>query len=132
VPLLVEHFNYRFSRDNGKKRKQFSDEAVDKLQSHFWPGNVRELKNTIERVIIMNAKQKIAADDLPELGIADERPASSFRFPTFKEATDAYQREFIQHKLAEFDGNVSKAAEDMGVDRSHLYRRMRNLGIQQN
>jgi two-component system nitrogen regulation response regulator NtrX len=81
------------------------------------------LKNTIERVIIMNAKQKIAADDLPELGIADERPASSFRFPTFKEATDAYQREFIQHKLAEFDGNVSKAAEDMGVDRSHLYRR---------
>jgi len=132
VPLLLEHFNYRFSRDNGKKRKQFSDEAVEKLQSHFWPGNVRELKNTIERVIIMNVKQKIGADDLPELGIAAERPASSFRFPTFKEATDAYQREFIQHKLAEFDGNVSKAAEDMGVDRSHLYRRMRNLGIQQN
>lgn len=132
VPILIEHFNYRFSRDNGKKRKTFSDDAIEKLQRHFWPGNVRELKNTIERVIIMNSKQKIGAGDLPELGFADERPASSFRFPTFKAATDAYQREFILHKLAEFDGNVSKAAEDMGVDRSHLYRRMRNLGIQQN
>jgi Transcriptional regulator containing PAS, AAA-type ATPase, and DNA-binding domains len=80
-------------------------------------------------VIIMTAKQKIDVAELPELGFVDEKPASSFRFPTFKAATDAYQREFIQHKLAEFDGNVSKAAEEMGVDRSHLYRRMRNLGI---
>ena len=132
VPLLVEHFNNRFSSDNGKKRKNFSDEAIEKLKSHFWPGNIRELKNTIERVIIMNSKQKIGADDLPDLGVTEERPASSFRFPSFKAATDAYQREFILHKLAEFDGNVSKAAENMGVDRSHLYRRMRNLGIQQN
>jgi two-component system nitrogen regulation response regulator NtrX len=130
VTLLVEHFNTRFSTDNGKKPKVFLPAAVEALQNHAWPGNVRELKNTIERVIIMTAKQKIDADDLPELGFTDEKPASSFRFPTFKAATDAYQREFIQHKLAEFDGNVSKAAEDMGVDRSHLYRRMRNLGIQ--
>jgi two-component system nitrogen regulation response regulator NtrX len=132
VPLLIEHFNYRFSRDNGKRRKTFSEDAVERLQNHFWPGNVRELKNTIERVIIMNSKQKIAGDDLPDLGVTDEKPSSSFRFPTFKAATDAYQREFILHKLAEFEGNVSKAAENMGVDRSHLYRRMRNLGIQQN
>jgi len=131
VPSLVEHFNARFSADNGKKPKAISHEAIERLQSHSWPGNVRELKNTIERVIIMNAKQKIGVDDLPELGFNSEKPASSFRFPSFKDATDAYQREFIQHKLAEFDGNVTKAAEDMGVDRSHLYRRMRNLGIQQ-
>ena len=77
----------------------------------------------------MTAKETIAAIDLPELESAGEPSVASFRFPTFKDATDAYQREFIQHKLAEFDGNVAKAAEDMGVDRSHLYRRMRNLGI---
>ncbi|MGH9948762.1 MAG: sigma-54-dependent transcriptional regulator [Pyrinomonadaceae bacterium] len=130
VPLLLDHFNRRFSADNGKRPKTFTNDAVERLQDHFWPGNVRELKNTIERVIIMNSKVKIGADDLPELGIAGEQPASSFRFPSFKEATDAYQREFILHKLTEFDGNVTKAAEDMGVDRSHLYRRMRNLGIQ--
>lgn len=130
VPLLIEHFNRRFSFDNGKRSKSFSSDAVERLQTHTWPGNVRELKNTIERIIIMNAKQNIGPDDLPELGFTDDQPASSFRFPSFKAATDAYQREFILHKLAQHDGNVSKAAEEMGVDRSHLYRRMRNLGIQ--
>lgn len=130
VPLLVEHFNQKFSRDNGRKPKSFTEDAIEALQNHIWLGNVRELKNTIERVVIMTSKQKIKADDLPEFGGGEEPPASSFRFPSFKEATDAYQREFITHKLSEFDGNISKAAEEMGVDRSHLYRRMKNLGIQ--
>ena len=130
VPVLVEHFNQRFSRDYGKKPKVFADEVIESLQKHQWFGNVRELKNTIERVVIMSSKTKITAADLPALGTTDEKPASSFRFPSFKAATDAYHREFILHKLAEFDGNVSRAAEEMGVDRSHLYRRMRNLGIE--
>lgn len=131
IPALVEHFNKRFSFNYGKQPKIFAEDAIAALQNHVWTGNVRELKNTIERVIIMSAKDAIAVDDLPELGRPiDEAPASSFRFPSFKAATDAYHREFILHKLAEFDGNISKAAEEMGVDRSHLYRRMKNLGIQ--
>ncbi|MFN0138479.1 MAG: sigma-54-dependent transcriptional regulator [Pyrinomonadaceae bacterium] len=130
VPLLVEHFNKRFSADYGKQQKDFTDDAIRKLAEYDWPGNVRELKNTIERIVIMSSKKKIDAADLPAAE-PSEAPAISFRFPTFKDATDAYQREFIQHKLAEFDGNVAKAAENMGVDRSHLYRRMRNLGIKQ-
>jgi len=129
VPVLIEHFNRKFSSEYGKPLKEFSDDAIESLKVNDWFGNVRELKNTIERIVIMTAKKKIEADDLPETDTANESPAISFRFPTFKDATDAYQREFIQHKLAEFDGNVAKAAEDMGVDRSHLYRRMRNLGI---
>lgn len=130
IPLLVEHFNARFSADKGKRSKIFTVDAVEKLKEHTWPGNVRELRNTVERVVIMVSSQKVTADDLPELGWAsDGKAASSYRFESFKAATDAYQREFIQHKLAQFDGNVSKAAEDMGVDRSHLYRRMKNLGI---
>ena len=130
VPLLAEHFNRRFSYEYGKTPKKFTDDAIEALQGYEWFGNVRELKNTIERIVIMTPKEKIAADDLPEMESGYEPSAISFRFPTFKEATDAYQREFIQHKLAEHDGNIAKAAEDMGVDRSHLYRRMRNLGIQ--
>ncbi len=129
VPLLTEHFNRKFSAAYGKKPKEFTAEAVEALQNYAWLGNVRELKNTIERVVIMVEKQKIAGEDLPRFNVSDEPPASSFRFPSFKDATDAYQREFILHKLAEFDGNVSKAAESMGVDRSHLYRRMKNLGL---
>jgi two-component system nitrogen regulation response regulator NtrX len=129
VPLLVEHFNQKFSTAYGKKPKRFERDAMDALQNYSWPGNVRELKNTIERVVIMHSKIKLGAMDLPPVG-GEEPPAASFRFPSFKEATDAYHREFIQRKLAEAEGNVSRAAELMGVDRSHLYRRMKALGIQ--
>jgi two-component system nitrogen regulation response regulator NtrX len=130
VPLLTEHYNRKFSLAYGKKPKEFMPEAIEALQNYSWPGNVRELKNTVERVVIMSEKQKIDADDLPKFSQTENIPSSSFRFPSFKEAVDAYQREFILHKLAEFDGNISKAAEAMGVDRSHLYRRMKSLGIQ--
>lgn len=129
IPLLVDHFNQRYSADYGKKPKEFTVAAIERLNGQNWFGNVRELKNTIERVVIMTSKEKIAADDLPLTEANGDVPAASFRFGSFKDATEAYQREFIQHKLAEFDGNVAKAAEDMGVDRSHLYRRMRNLGL---
>ena len=129
LPLLVEHFNQKFSLAYGKEPKRFADEVIAELQNYSWPGNVRELKNTIERVVIMHPGINITAGDLPPHG-KEEPPAASFRFPSFKEATDAYHREFIQKKLAEADGNVSRAAEMMGVDRSHLYRRMRALGIQ--
>ncbi len=128
VPLLVDFFNQNFSRAYGKIPKQFEVDAIEELQNYFWPGNVRELRNTIERVVIMNPGIKVVAADLPPHG-KDEAPATSFRFPSFKEATDAYHREFIQRKLDEAEGNVSRAAELMGVDRSHLYRRMRALGI---
>lgn len=128
VPLLVAHFNKRFCGAYGKKPKRFDEKAMAALQEHSWPGNVRELRNTVERVVIMNAREKVSVADLPPFG-AEEAPAASFRFPSFKNATEAYHREFIQRKLAEADGNVSRAAEMMGVDRSHLYRRMRALGI---
>ncbi|HEV7397917.1 MAG TPA: sigma-54 dependent transcriptional regulator [Pyrinomonadaceae bacterium] len=128
IPLLADHFNQRFSVAYGREPKEMSDEALDYLQNYSWPGNVRELKNTIERVVIMHQGREVRAADLPPHG-KEEPPAASFRFPSFKEATDAYHREFIQKKLTEAEGNVSRAAELMGVDRSHLYRRMRALGI---
>jgi two-component system nitrogen regulation response regulator NtrX len=130
IPMLVQHFNQRFSSEYGKQPKEFAQDALESLQANNWLGNVRELKNTIERIVIMSGKTTITADELPPLESTLDGPAISFRFPTFKDATDAYQREFILHKLSEFAGNVAKAAEEMGVDRSHLYRRMRNLGIQ--
>jgi two-component system, NtrC family, nitrogen regulation response regulator NtrX len=129
VPALVEHFNRYFSTKYGKTLKEFTNDALDKLTNNIWLGNVREVKNTVERIVIMQTKTSIKASDLPELSSTGEAPASSYRFPSFKEATDTYQREFILHKLTEADGNISKAAELMGVDRSHLYRRMKALGI---
>lgn len=129
MPALIEHFNRRFSASYGKKPKLFSEDALAALQNYQWLGNVRELRNTVERIVIMHENERVAADDLPEFNSKENAPASSFRFPSFKDATDAYQREFIQHKLSEADGNVARAADLMGVDRSHLYRRMKNLEI---
>jgi two-component system nitrogen regulation response regulator NtrX len=128
VPLLIEHFNQRFSQAYGRKPKTFDSKSIEAMQNHSWPGNVRELKNTVERVVIMHANQRVKTTDLPPFG-EEVPPASSYRFPSFKDASDAYHREFIERKLAEAEGNVSRAAELMGVDRSHLYRRMRALGI---
>ena len=128
VPVLADHFNQKFAKAYGKKLKVFTPEAIEAMQRYSWPGNVRELRNTIERVVIMHQNQKVRVKDLPAFGEA-EPPASSYRFPSFKEASDAYHREFIQRKLDEAEGNVSRAAELMGIDRSHLYRRMKALGI---
>jgi two-component system, NtrC family, nitrogen regulation response regulator NtrX len=128
VPLLIEHFSQRFANAYGRKPKEFEPEAIEMMQRYSWPGNVRELRNTIERVVIMHQNQRVGIKDLPVFGDA-EPPASSYRFPSFKEASDAYHREFIQRKLDEAEGNVSRAAELMGIDRSHLYRRMKALGI---
>ena len=128
VPLLVDHFNERFAKAYGKKPKRFDADAIEAMQRYSWPGNVRELRNTIERVVIMHQNHRVGVKGLPAFGEA-EPPASSYRFPSFKEASDAYHREFIQRKLDEADGNVSRAAELMGIDRSHLYRRMKALGI---
>ncbi len=128
IPLLVEHFNHKFSIDYGKLPKNFSPGAIDAMQNYSWLGNVRELKNTVERIVIMNSKAEITTEDLPIFS-NEIPPSSSYRFPSFKEATEAYQREFIQRKLEENEWNISKTAENLGIDRSHLHRRIKNLGI---
>jgi two-component system nitrogen regulation response regulator NtrX len=128
IPLLVEHFNRKFSLAYGKQPKRFEPDAVEALQTYSWPGNVRELRNTVERVVIMHAPARVGSLDLPPLG-GETPPTAPLRFSTFRDASEAHQREFIKLKLAEAEGNVSRAAEMMGMDRSHLYRRMRALGI---
>ena len=128
VPSLVEHFNHEFSMANRKPTKDFKPSAIERMRNYTWPGNVRELRNTVERVIIMRSTNEIVADDLPILG-AESIPASSYNFDSYREASEAYEREYILRKLAETDGNISRTAEMMGIDRSHLYRRMKALGI---
>ena len=128
VPLLVEHFNQKFSLAYKRRPKRFEERALVELQNYQWPGNVRELRNIIERIVIMTQRTKVGVGDLPPLS-GDDPPAASFKFPSFREASEAYQREFIKRKLAEAEGNVSRAAEMLSIDRSHLYRRMRALGI---
>ncbi|HJZ67088.1 MAG TPA: sigma-54 dependent transcriptional regulator [Blastocatellia bacterium] len=130
IPLLTEYFNRRYSVQYTRPPKVFLDDALNRLSEHDWPGNVRELRNTVERVVIMTAKERISADDLPPLGTPDGAKAPArYNFTSYREGREAYERNYILRKLSECDGNVTRAAEALGIDRSHLYRRMKALGI---
>jgi two-component system, NtrC family, nitrogen regulation response regulator NtrX len=130
IPLLVEHFNRKYSADYKRAPKSFSDDALERLMSFDWPGNVRELRNIVERVVIMSAGDLVTADELPPLGSAEGLPLTSqYNYTSYREGRDAYERSYITQKLAECDGNITRTAEAMGIDRSHLYRRMKALGI---
>jgi two-component system nitrogen regulation response regulator NtrX len=129
IPLLVEHFNEKYSFGYNRRSKIFGDDAMERLVSYDWPGNVRELRNTIERVVIMSAKEKIAFSDLPPLGTEAAGPNLRYNFSSYRKGRELYERNYIIRKLADCDGNVTRTAEELGIDRSHLYRRMKALGI---
>jgi two-component system nitrogen regulation response regulator NtrX len=127
IPLLAEHFSKEFSQAYGRRPKEFAPEAMEALQQYSWPGNVRELRNLVERIVIMNPQQRIERKHIPTL-IA-RTGGRGHGGSTLQEARSAYERDFIVKKLDEHQGSVSRAAEALGLERSHLYRKMKSLGI---
>jgi two-component system nitrogen regulation response regulator NtrX len=129
IPLLAREFLSEFGRQYGRPRMEISEEAVEALSRYHWPGNVRELKNVIERVIILNPRAlRIERKHLPPL-THKTSARSTEEFSSLQQARDAYEREFIQKKIEEARNNISHAAELLGLERSHLYRKMKALGI---
>jgi two-component system nitrogen regulation response regulator NtrX len=129
IPPLVREFLREFGRQYGRPRMEVSEEALDAMAQHSWPGNVRELKNLMERVLILNPRAlRIERKHLPPL---TQRGSlrNSEDFSTLQQARDAYERDYIQKKIEEAKSNVSRAAELLGLERSHLYRKMKALGI---
>ncbi len=130
IPLLIDYFNRKYSAEYNRAPKTFADTAIEQMAAHDWPGNVRELRNTVERVVIMTAKETIAAQDLPLLGsLEGVKMPARYNFTSYREGREAYERNYIIRKIAECDGNITRTAEALGIDRSHLYRRMKALGI---
>jgi two-component system nitrogen regulation response regulator NtrX len=133
IPALASHFLARFASEYGRRR-EIAPEAMEALVRYDWPGNVRELRNTLERVVIMAAGEQIGFDDLPAAvrGGRGSRETSWEAFDGFdslREARLAFEKRFILKKLEEAGGNVTRAAELLGVERSHLYRKLRAFGI---
>jgi len=137
IPLLVKEFLEEFGTQYGRPHVEMSEDALNALRQYHWPGNVRELRNLVERVLILNPKvQRIEKKHLPMLVYRGPKLTESGRistkneeFSSLVEAREAYEREFILKKLDEFHGNVSRAAEGLGLERSHLYRKMKALGV---
>ncbi len=133
IPLLADHFMAEFAREYGRRAKTFDSGARSTLQGYPWPGNVRELRNVIERLMIMVPGDAISSSDLGFLdpsGLA--RPAgvdASAERLSLHEARDRFERDLILRTLAEQQGNMSRTAEVLGVERSNLYRKMKAFGI---
>ncbi|MGA8142900.1 MAG: sigma-54 dependent transcriptional regulator [Candidatus Acidiferrales bacterium] len=129
MPILAAHFLAEFCEAYGKKPKEFSAPAMDVLLSYPWPGNVRELKNLVERLVIMSPAQKIEPHHLPPELFRGASKSPQKPYESLQEARSAYEREFVLRKLEENRWNMTKAAGALGLERSHLYRKMRSLGI---
>jgi two-component system nitrogen regulation response regulator NtrX len=133
IPLLSREFLTEFGQQYGRPHVEIADSALTSLKAYHWPGNVRELRNVMERVLILNPKvQRIEAKHLPMLvQRTDGRTAANGReeFTTLLQAREAYERDYILKELDRSLGNVSRAAESLGLERSHLYRKMKALGI---
>jgi two-component system nitrogen regulation response regulator NtrX len=129
IALLADYFLREFTLAYGRKPKELTPGAYDLLREHHWPGNVRELRNLIERIVILNPQVRVDARHIPLQTVrrsAAERPE---RFGSLQEVREAVEREYILKKLEETNGNVTRTAELLGLERSNLYRKMKTLGI---
>lgn len=132
VFLLAEHFLRDFSRRAGRRMLKLSAGARKRLESHTWPGNVREVRNLMERLAYLSVGDRIEAEDLAFI-ISPAAAASSSMVAEGLPLTDAtyeFQRKYVQQSINRARGNVSLAARNLGVHRSNLYRKMRQLGME--
>jgi two-component system nitrogen regulation response regulator NtrX len=134
IPALGNYFLAEFAHAYGRRAKHFSESAQEIILRYRWPGNVRELRNLVERLVIMVAGERIERRHLPPSLYYDHARPDSTKTPktgfsSLQEARAAYERDYILRKLEENQGNVTRAAEALGLERSHLYRKMKSLGI---
>jgi DNA-binding NtrC family response regulator len=133
IPALIEHFAAQVSAQNGWKPVPFSAEAMQALQSHAWPGNVRELRNMVERLMLLASDGQVDLDTvqsaLPKSSPAGASATLTNSSGTLADRVDAFEREVIMAELKRSHSNVSLAAKTLGLERSHLYKKAEQLGI---
>ncbi len=127
IPLLVQHFADTFCRKTGRATKKFEKSALEIFERYSYPGNIRELANYVERLAILSRAESINADEvklyLPHLA------AEEISGP-LKLASEQFERDYIARCITRADGNMTRAAELMGLERSHLYKKMKALGME--
>jgi len=144
IPLLVESFVRECCDDNGLGYKPVDEPVFERLKQYEWPGNVRELRNVVERLVIMSDEVIREKDLPPYLGgpraagaraLAAGPPSSSidlgrYAGKSLREFREEVETEFIRIRLAEFEWNISRTAQALGIERTNLHKKLRALGIQ--
>jgi two-component system nitrogen regulation response regulator NtrX len=135
IPELAQHFLRLHSEEQGMKPKEFSPQGMEALQRHDWPGNIRELRNLIERLLIMVPKPVIDGPDV-DMFLQGRAPSGvpslsvGTHYDSLREARNAFEREVISRKLRENNWNVSKTADELKIERSHLHRKIKLLHVE--
>jgi len=132
IPLLVKRFLSEFAAKEREAEKTITDDALAALMEHDWPGNVRELKNIIERLVIMIPDNVISRSDIPFLdkqGREIDEDEGDYASDSFREAKMDFEKQYLMKKLREFEGNISKTAEAIGLERSNLHRKIKAYGL---
>jgi two-component system NtrC family response regulator len=124
VLLLAKAFLERYADENRKKIKGFTEQATDAIEQYAWPGNVRELENRIKRAVIMAEGARITPVDLEM-----EAPRSRYETMGLKEARETMEKELLLKALSRNSGNLTKAAQELGVSRPTLYDLMEKFGM---
>ncbi|NCN09193.1 MAG: sigma-54-dependent Fis family transcriptional regulator [Leptospira sp.] len=129
IPILVEHYLKKSITENNLSSKILENEAITVLVNHFWPGNIRELKNVIERLSIMVPTENITSKDVKESLVGFKKANEMIAKGDLKSAKDEFERQYIFKTLQTCEGNVTKASKILGIERTHLYRKIKNLNI---
>ena len=136
VPELVRFYAEWFPNHENLPYRPFSVSAQNRLRNHSWPGNLRELRNLVQRLLILGGEGEVTAADVEEAlrqnpakqTAEDSRHPEIFNLP-LREAREQFEREYLAFKLREAGGSVGKLAEAVGMERTHLYRKLRSLGV---
>jgi len=128
IPLLVEHFAAQLARGDGARRKRFSPAGLERLSRHLFPGNVRELGNLVERLVFTAQGEVIGPDEVAAV-LPRPDPTAAAGSERLSDAVQQFERRAIEAALADAGGNVTQAAARLGLERSHLYKKMKKLGL---
>ncbi len=132
IPSLIDYFTKKICIENKFSERNFSNEAIQFLKNQEWKGNVRELRNLIERILIMNSNATYSLEDVKSQISISVKESSEFNYSmdSFQEFKDASEKIFITKKLNQYNWNISKTAEVLGIQRSHLYNKLKKYGIE--
>jgi two-component system nitrogen regulation response regulator NtrX len=138
IQRLASHFLNYFCSQESREIKCMSERALHALSQYNWPGNVRELKNLIERMVIMTPEQVIEYDHLPASIVnstikqESDIPLAAPSITSYRDAKELFEKQFLRQKLEENSWNISRTAEEIGLERSNLHRKIKSYGLEAN
>lgn len=136
IPELVRFYAEYFPSRDQLPYRHFAMAALNRLRNYHWPGNLRELRNLVQRLLVLGRDDEISLEEVEEalaqsdVGVSESEPVvpEMFTMP-LREAREAFEREYLTHQLKAVEGSVGKLAEVVGMERTHLYRKLRQLGV---